>query len=407
MRIYKAKYKDKYGRKKVLKKWWVELRDDFGRLRRFAGFEDKQLSNLLLRNIQELRHLKQGGLEPSKKLQVWFVDLPVKLQEKLVELNLLDTKWATSNTTLIEHVADWEKHLEAKGDVKVYTQMISSRVRRIINECGFVYWRDLYPSKIEQCVANFKLSKRSRNFYLKSIKMFCTWVLEDGRASSNPLKYLKTPRFSKADLEHERRVLSESDMIHLLEVTKKAPLRFGMSGYERYLLYKLAIETGLRRNELRSLTVSSFDFEKRKVTVKPGSSKNRKDAVLPLTKDIVVELQSFLKNKTAFTKAFGGTYKQLTDHTSDMIQADLKDANIPYKDEEERYFDFHSLRHQCGTLLANAKVHPKVAQSILRHSDINLTMMLYTHVLIGQEEQAVETAFKSLSAKPSEKKKKA
>ena len=35
-------------------------------------------------------------------------------------------------------------------------------------------------------------------------------------------------------------------------------------------------------------------------------------------------------------------------------------------------------------------VHPKVAQSLMRHSDINLTMSRYTHVLRGQESKAVE-----------------
>ena len=406
MRIYRSKYKDKHGWPKTLKKWWIELRDDSGQLRRFSTFEDKQLANLLLRNIQELRKLREGKLELSEKLQVWFTDLPIKLQTKLVELNLLDTKWATSNTTLLAHVADWEKHLRAKGDVKVYTKMISARVRRIINECGFRYWRDIYPSKIEQCVATFNLSKRTQNFYLKSIRMFCSWVVEDGRAVTNPVQHLKTLRFSAADIKHKRRVLSKSDIRHLLEITKEAPLRFGMTGFERYLLYKLAIEIGLRRNELRSLTVSSFDFRKRKVTLEAAASKNKKKAVLPLNKDTAAELQNFLRNKTPYTKAFGGTYKQLTDHTSDMIQLDLQDANIPYIDEEGGVFDFHSLRHQCGTLLAAAGIHPKVAQSIMRHSDINLTMTLYTHTLVGQDSQALEDAFK-FWGKPSEEEKKA
>ena len=39
------------------------------------------------------------------------------------------------------------------------------------------------------------------------------------------------------------------------------------------------------------------------------------------------------------------------------------------------------------TLVATA--HPKVVQSIMRHSDINLTMGRYTHVLRGQESKAV------------------
>jgi integrase len=101
------------------------------------------------------------------------------------------------------------------------------------------------------------------------------------------------------------------------------------------------------------------------------------------------ELKDFLKDKMPNVKAFGGSYKQLTDKTAKMIQADLKEAGIDYKDNSGRYFDFHALRRETGTLLAAAGVHPKVAQSIMRHSDINLTMSLYTHTLRGQESEAV------------------
>ncbi|HQL76018.1 MAG TPA: tyrosine-type recombinase/integrase, partial [Phycisphaerae bacterium] len=49
----------------------------------------------------------------------------------------------------------------------------------------------------------------------------------------------------------------------------------------------------------------------------------------------------------------------------------------------------HSSRHTTGSRLAAAGVHPKVAQAVMRHSDINLTMSRYTHVFRGQETDAV------------------
>ncbi len=42
-------------------------------------------------------------------------------------------------------------------------------------------------------------------------------------------------------------------------------------------------------------------------------------------------------------------------------------------------------------MLAASSVHPKVAQTIMRHSDINLTMSLYTHTLKGQTSAAVKS----------------
>jgi len=58
-------------------------------------------------------------------------------------------------------------------------------------------------------------------------------------------------------------------------------------------------------------------------------------------------------------------------------------------DDETGNLDFHALRHTFGSLLAASGIHPKVAQELMRHSDINLTMSRYTHVFHGQEADAV------------------
>jgi integrase len=54
-----------------------------------------------------------------------------------------------------------------------------------------------------------------------------------------------------------------------------------------------------------------------------------------------------------------------------MLKADLKTANIDYKDSDGKYADFHSLRHTFITLLARSGVHPKTAQDLARHSTYN------------------------------------
>src|SRR5438067_8488958 len=54
---------------------------------------------------------------------------------------------------------------------------------------------------------------------------------------------------------------------------------------------------------------------------------------------------------------------------------------------------FHSLRHTCATLLAKARVHPKVAQQILRHADVETTLAIYTHVDLGDLREALSRTF--------------
>ena len=72
-----------------------------------------------------------------------------------------------------------------------------------------------------------------------------------------------------------------------------------------------------------------------------------------------------------------------------MLRADLKTADIPYRDENNRVADFHALRHTFVTNLVSGGVHPKVAQTLARHSTITLTMDRYSHTHHNQLSQAL------------------
>lgn len=73
-----------------------------------------------------------------------------------------------------------------------------------------------------------------------------------------------------------------------------------------------------------------------------------------------------------------------------MFKADLDATGIVQEDSTGKRADFHALRHTFISNLASGGVHPKVAQSLARHSDINLTMSRYTHTFQGDETAALE-----------------
>ena len=50
----------------------------------------------------------------------------------------------------------------------------------------------------------------------------------------------------------------------------------------------------------------------------------------------------------------------------------------------------HDLRHTHATLMLKAGVHPKVVSERLGHSNIGITLDIYSHVLPGMQEAAVE-----------------
>ena len=135
--------------------------------------------------------------------------------------------------------------------------------------------------------------------------------------------------------------------------------------------------------------MSSFDLENHAVTLMGASAKNRRESTLPVRANTASELAKLLANKTPEARAFHLPSKY---NMAKMLRADLEDAGIRCSDDvnSEDYINFHSLRHTTGTLLAASGAHPKVAQTIMRHSDINLTMSRYTHTLTGQEAKAIE-----------------
>jgi hypothetical protein len=60
------------------------------------------------------------------------------------------------------------------------------------------------------------------------------------------------------------------------------------------------------------------------------------------------------------------------------------------RDDRGRRADFHSLRHSYGTLLAKSGVAPRMAMALMRHTDMRLTMNVYTDPRIFDLAGAVE-----------------
>jgi integrase len=187
-----------------------------------------------------------------------------------------------------------------------------------------------------------------------------------------------------------------SDM-RLLPFTPAASQR-GLTGRARAMLYRVAMETGLRRNELRSLRAADVETESTPpcIIVHPTNTKNRKPVVQPIRMELADELRTWIQEAEFAPESL--LWSHVTRHTALVLKADLEAAGIAYVDDAGRFADFHSLRHSFVSLLAQGNVHPKRAQKLARHSDVNLTLSRYSHTLLADEAQALDAlpAFPSL-----------
>ncbi|MFA6242031.1 MAG: tyrosine-type recombinase/integrase [Candidatus Hydrogenedentales bacterium] len=406
MRLFKPTYRDKHtGDLKAVAKWWIETRDHLQIVRRFPAFKDKGQSRMLGEQIERLIVCRITGQQPDRELARWLEHVPPKLAEHFVEIGILDMHRAGAGRPLSEHLEDFKQSLLAKNDTVEHVQLVVSRTQRIFDECGFKVWTDISSDRVERCLANLRqgdsgLSAQTSNHHVQAVKQFATWMVANRRASESPIAHLKRLNV-KVDPRHQRIALEIDEVRRLLAATYKGPERFGMTGPERTLLYRFAIESGLRANEIRTLTVSSFNLEACTVTILAVNSKHRAEDVLPIRPETAEELRAFFVGRMPGAKAFGGRYKRLTDRTFEAIKDDLeatveKDPQgkviveaIAYTDAAGRYRDFHSLRHTCGSWLSACGVHPKTIQTIMRHGDINMTMTRYGHTLRGQEAEAI------------------
>ena len=67
--------------------------------------------------------------------------------------------------------------------------------------------------------------------------------------------------------------------------------------------------------------------------------------------------------------------------TTEMLLKDLAVCGVKRLDEHGRHMDFHALRHTFATMLAKARISPRVAMELMRHSDMRLTAKTYTDAM--------------------------
>ena len=128
--------------------------------------------------------------------------------------------------------------------------------------------------------------------------------------------------------------------------------------------------------------------------------------MLPLRRELIEPVRAHLEGKHPGARAF-----RVPDKTATMMREDLADARawwlqeaedaqerakregsdfLAYRDAAGLVADFHALRHTFGSMLAASGAHPKVAQALMRHSTITLTMDRYTHLRDDDQRSALE-----------------
>ena len=209
----------------------------------------------------------------------------------------------------------------------------------------------------------------------------------------NPCEGVELPK-----LKRYRAKVYDIEMIHhLLDVA---------SGTDMYLPILLCVTVGLRRGELLALRWDNIDLKNGILQVRSNMVRGEKDFVIKSPKteagirdirlgdeviavlrkersrylnDLFVQGTGFQNLNFVIRQTDGSPIRP--DSMSQKWRRFLEDNRLPS-------IRFHDLRHSNATALIQAGVNPRVVQQRLGHSDVNITLNTYTHVLPEMDMEA-------------------
>ena len=227
---------------------------------------------------------------------------------------------------------------------------------------------------------NQKLSKRSINRKISTLKSFYNFLLRISEIKISPLEGISMLKFYA-----EKQIpFSEEEMKHLLLILEEAQVE---------LLDKLIIEvlyqTGMRRAELCNLPLENVNFSRNEIVV---IGKGNKERIVPISPDLSNVLKIYYleyRKPTAEAERYffvSSKGKKITEKfvylmvTSYLSQVSLKEKKSP-----------HILRHSFATHVLNSGAEISKVKKIMGHASLASTQV-YTNANIEQLKKVFQAA---------------
>lgn len=265
--------------------------------------------------------------------------------------------------------------IPALGDI--YLQSLrTEHVQKLIND---MMARDLSPKNIRDTYNNINAAMK-KAVVLRMIPF-------------NPCEGVALPK-----LKRYKAKVYDLEMIHkLLSVAENTDM---------YLPILLCVTAGLRRGELLALRWDNIDFANSILQVRSNMVRGEKDFIIKAPKT-----ESGIRDIHLGQEVMEVLKKERSKYVSDMFSKETNFQNLNFvirqKDgspirpdsmsqkwrrflEDNRLpsIRFHDLRHSNATAVIQAGVNPRVVQQRLGHSDVNITLNTYTHVLPDMDVEA-------------------
>jgi integrase len=215
----------------------------------------------------------------------------------------------------------------------------------------------------------------------------------------NPAEHASLPRISRAAKRRTRAVWTVDDLAAWLRVA----LTDRFAG-----MWVLAATSGMRRSELAGAQRDMLDLDNATLTIedtrvvvdgKAIDSDGKSDSgwrVISLDAFTVSELRTYLATLDEERAAFG------TDYPTHGRLMCFEDGRTLHPDTITRRFNrlvdragvprirLHDVRHTYATLAMDSGIDPKIVSDRVGHSNMAVTLQIYTHRSSGRDRAAAE-----------------
>ncbi|QWH51273.1 site-specific integrase [Bacillus mycoides] len=345
--------------------------------------------------------------ETGERRQRWFSGYKTKkeaqtdLAKKITELNE-GTFVDPSKITLKEYLIEWLEIKKMSVEKSSLSRYQSSINTHIIPSIGMVPLHKLNVMHIQKCYQsglNSGIANNTILFQHRVLRAALNLAVKQNIISRNPATLAVIPKTEKSSIQ----TWIEAEVKQFLLHSQESRYHIG---------YLLAITTGMRLGEVLGLRWQDVDFNNHTVTInqtlghdnkiKTSAKNNSSKRTIPIPLEVIEELKrrklQINKDKLRIGPAYHDldlitcnnlgkvtTRSTFTSHFNKVIE----NAGI-------KKIKFHDTRHTHATLLLKQGVHPKVVSERLGHSDISLTLRIYSHVLPNMQEDAVKAFAKNI-----------
>lgn len=311
----------------------------------------------------------------------------VEKKERDIKTQIETGTFISKDITFSEWADEWMATYKtglAHNTTKRYVSILETHLKPSIGDMQLSSVRLIHIQKIINGLDGYSTST------LKKVKETVHQMYE--AAIANEIA-IKDPTFGlviKKKDSPERQPISDIDIARIHDFYKE----IDAGVFVMTLLY-----TGMRRGEIAALTWDDVDFENSVIHINKAATfkENQQIVKEPKTKtgirdipmlDVIrdVLLDHREKYKISYGDDLRGRNVFLNSlghkHSEHSLANQWNKFMSDYKNRYgcETRFGMHQLRHTFCTMLYNAGVDIKTAQNVLGHSNVSITLSVYTHL---------------------------